>query len=108
MARFITWATSSATLEATVERLVETLGAGPSFVVRHVPLEQVTSRRQPATLNHDSVFGQCGAMPIELNLTELHADSQGFRDFFTMVHSASVGWDGSDALRLLTDAEAST
>jgi hypothetical protein len=163
-------------LEATVERLVNTLGAGPFFVVRDVPLEQVTSRGEPATLHHDSAFGQCGAMPIEviqlkrlepdhvregfsqsppqlhhtayvvererlaearddlerrglpaflhatmgdLDLTfhdaasvtghhmELHADSQGFRDFFRMVDSASAGWDGSDPLRSPSDGEPS-
>lgn len=30
---------------------------------------------------------------------ELHADSQGLRDFFAMIHGASVEWDGSDPLR---------
>jgi hypothetical protein len=30
---------------------------------------------------------------------ELHADSQGLRDFFAMIHAASVKWDGSDPLR---------
>lgn len=39
---------------------------------------------------------------------ELHADSQGFRDFFGMVHSASVGWYGSNPLRSLTNVEPST
>jgi methylmalonyl-CoA/ethylmalonyl-CoA epimerase len=53
-------------LEASVERLVSTLGAGPFFVVRDVPLEQVTCQGEPATFHHDSAFGQCGAMPIEI------------------------------------------
>jgi methylmalonyl-CoA/ethylmalonyl-CoA epimerase len=155
-------------LEATVHRLVSELGAGPFFVTRDVPLEQVTSRGEAATFHHDSAFGQCGAVPIEvmqlkrlepervregfsqsppqlhhtayvvaperlaearealerrglpaylhatlgdLDLTfheaaratghhvELHADSQGLRDFFGMIHDASVEWDGSDPLR---------
>jgi hypothetical protein len=155
-------------LEATVQRLVNEFGAGPFFVVRDVPLEQVTSRGEAATFHHDSAFGQCGAVPIEvmqlkrlepervrvgfsvspphlhhtayvvarerlaearvelerrglpaflhatmgdLDLTyheaahatghqvELHADSQGLRDFFAMIHGASVEWDGSDPLR---------
>jgi methylmalonyl-CoA/ethylmalonyl-CoA epimerase len=155
-------------LEAAVERLVSELGAGPFFVVRDVHFEQLTSRGEPATFDHDSAFGQCGAMPIEvmqlkrlepervrqgfsqsppqlhhtayvvaredlagaredlerrglpaflhatvgdLDLTyhetaytighqvELHAESQGLRDFFAMVHRASVEWDGSDPLR---------
>jgi methylmalonyl-CoA/ethylmalonyl-CoA epimerase len=155
-------------LEATAQRLVDVLGAGPFFVVRDVPLENVTSHGEPATFHHDSAFGQCGDMPLEiiqlkrvepervregfsqsppqlhhtahvvlrerlaaaredlerrglpaflhatlgdLDLTyheaahtighnvELHADSQGLRDFFAMIRDASVGWDGSDPLR---------
>jgi methylmalonyl-CoA/ethylmalonyl-CoA epimerase len=159
-----------AEIEASVERLAESLGAGPFFVVRDVPLERVTSYGEPATFDHDSAFGQCGAMPIEIiqlkrlepeplrekfsqspprlhhtayvvarerlaeardelerrglpaflhatmgdldstlhdgslvtgHHLELHADCQGLRDFFGMVRSASVGWDGSDPLRQL-------
>lgn len=155
-------------LEATVQHLVSKLGAGPFFVVRDVPLEQVSSRGEAATFHHDSAFGQCGAVPIEIiqlkrlepervregfsqlpphlhhtayvvaperlaaaredlercglpaflhatlgdvDLTyhdaarlighhvELHADSQGLRDFFAMIHTASMEWDGSDPLR---------
>jgi hypothetical protein len=155
-------------IEATVHRLVGALGAGPFFVIRDVPLEQVTSGGEAATFDHDSAFGQCGAMPIEvmqlkrlepervregfshappylhhtayvvaperlaearedleqrglpaflhatlgdLDVTfheaahvtghhmELHADSQGLRDFFGIIHAASLDWDGSDPLR---------
>jgi Glyoxalase/Bleomycin resistance protein/Dioxygenase superfamily len=155
-------------LEATVKRLASELGAGPFFVLRDVSFEQLTSNGEAATFDHDSAFGQCGAMPIEVmqlrrlepervrgafsqsppqlhhtayvvaperlaeareelerrglpaflhatvgdvDLTyhdavraighhvELHADSQGLRDFFTMIHAASVEWDGRDPLR---------
>jgi nucleotide-binding universal stress UspA family protein len=155
-------------LEATAQRLVDELGAGPFIVLRDVSFERVTSNGQAATFEHDSAFGQCGAMPIEvmqlrrlepervregfsqsppqlhhtayvvaperlaearedlerrglpvfLHATsgdidstfhdaahttghhiEVHADSQGLRDFFAMIHSASVEWDGSDPLR---------
>lgn len=155
-------------LEATVQRLVSELGAGPFFVLRDVSLEQVTSRGEAATFDHDTAFGQCGSVPIEVmqlkrlepervregfsqsppNLhhtayvvapkllaearedlerrglpaflhatsgdidstlheaahalghqVELHADSQGLRDFFGMIHEASVEWDGTDPLR---------
>jgi methylmalonyl-CoA/ethylmalonyl-CoA epimerase len=155
-------------LEATVQRLASELGAGPFFVLRDVSFEQLTSNGEAATFDHDSAFGQCGAMPIEvmqlrrleparvrgafsqspphlhhttyvvaperlaearedlerrglpaflhatsgdIDLTyhdaahttghhiELHADSQGLRDFFAMIHAASVEWDGSDPLR---------
>ena len=53
-------------LEATVERLVKGFGAGPFFVLRDVSFDQLTSRGEPATFAHDSAFGQCGAMPIEI------------------------------------------
>src|SRR5262245_20947871 len=155
-------------LEATVERLVCELGAGPFFVLRDVSFERVTSRGEAATFDHDSAFGQCGAVPIEVmqlkrleparlregfsqsppqlhhtayvvaperladaredlerrrlpaflhatlgdvdvtyhdaahtigHQIELHADSRGLRDFFGMIQSASVEWDGSDPLR---------
>ncbi len=53
-------------LEATVQRLVSELGAGPFFVLRVVSFEQVTSRGEAAMFHHDSAFGQCGAVPIEV------------------------------------------
>jgi methylmalonyl-CoA/ethylmalonyl-CoA epimerase len=53
-------------IEATVERLAEQLGAGPFFLVENVPLENVTSRGEPAELAHHSAFGNCGGDPIEL------------------------------------------
>jgi hypothetical protein len=155
-------------LEATAQRLVNELAAGPFFVLWDVSFEQLTSNGEAATFDHDSAFGQCGAIPIEvmqikrlgpervregfsqsppylhhtayvvaperlaearedlerrglpaflhatlgdLDLTyheaahttghqvELHADSQGLRDFFAMIHGASVEWDGTDPLR---------
>jgi methylmalonyl-CoA/ethylmalonyl-CoA epimerase len=53
-------------IEATVERLVEQLGAGPFFLVENVPLENVLSRGERAELAHNSAFGHCGGAPIEL------------------------------------------
>jgi glyoxalase/bleomycin resistance protein/dioxygenase superfamily protein len=53
-------------LEAAVEHLVTKFGAGPFFVLRDVAFEQLTSRGEPATFAHDSAFGQCGAVPIEV------------------------------------------
>jgi hypothetical protein len=53
-------------IEATVERLVEQLGAGPFFLVENVPLENALSRGEPAELAHNSAFGSCGGVPIEL------------------------------------------
>jgi catechol 2,3-dioxygenase-like lactoylglutathione lyase family enzyme len=53
-------------IETTVERLAEELGAGPFLLVENVPLENVTSRGEPAEFVHHSAFGYCGGGPIEL------------------------------------------
>jgi methylmalonyl-CoA/ethylmalonyl-CoA epimerase len=53
-------------IEATVNRLVEQLGAGPFFLVENVPLENVVSRGEPAEFVHNSAFGYCGDGAIEL------------------------------------------
>jgi hypothetical protein len=53
-------------LEATVQQLVSKFRAGPFFVLRDVTFDQLTSRGEPATFAHDSAFGQCGAVPIEV------------------------------------------
>jgi methylmalonyl-CoA/ethylmalonyl-CoA epimerase len=53
-------------IEATVNRLVDQLGAGPFFLIESVPLENVVSRGEPAEFAHNSAFGYCGAGAIEL------------------------------------------
>jgi catechol 2,3-dioxygenase-like lactoylglutathione lyase family enzyme len=53
-------------LEQAVDRLVSEFDAGPFFVLRNVTFEHLTSRGEPATFAHDSAFGQCGAVPIEV------------------------------------------
>jgi methylmalonyl-CoA/ethylmalonyl-CoA epimerase len=53
-------------IEATVDRLVDQLGAGPFFLVESVPLENVLSRGEPAEFVHNSAFGSCGGGAIEL------------------------------------------
>jgi methylmalonyl-CoA/ethylmalonyl-CoA epimerase len=53
-------------IKATVDRLVDQLGAGPFFLVENVPLENVLSRDEPAEFVHNSAFGSCGGGAIEL------------------------------------------
>ena len=53
-------------IEATVNRLVDRLGAGPFFVIENVPVENVLSRGEPAEFVHNSAFGCCGGGAIEL------------------------------------------
>ena len=53
-------------IEATVNRMVDGLGAGPFFLVEAVPLENVLSRGEPAEFAHNSAFGRCGGGAVEL------------------------------------------
>ncbi len=53
-------------IEATVNRLVGQLGAGPFFLIENVPLENVLSRGEPAEFVHSSAFGFCDGSAIEL------------------------------------------
>ncbi len=54
------------TIEATVKRLVDQLGAGPFFRIENVPLDHVVSGGEPAEFAHNSAFGCCGDATIEL------------------------------------------
>jgi hypothetical protein len=53
-------------IEATVQRLVAELGAGPFFLIENVPLEDVVAGDEEARLDHHSAFGSAGGHPIEL------------------------------------------
>lgn len=53
-------------IEATVTRLVDDLGAGPFILIEDVPLEIVRSRGEEARFDHSSAFGSLGGHPIEL------------------------------------------
>jgi Glyoxalase/Bleomycin resistance protein/Dioxygenase superfamily len=53
-------------IEATVNRLVEGLGAGPFFLIAGVPLKNILSRGEPAEFAHNAAFGSCGDAAIEL------------------------------------------
>ncbi len=53
-------------IEATVNRLVGQLGAGPFFLIENVPLENLLSGGEPAEFVHNSAFGRCGDGTIEL------------------------------------------
>lgn len=53
-------------IEATVERLVEQLAAGPFLLLENVPLENIRSGDEPAEFVHNSAFGYCGGDPVEL------------------------------------------
>ena len=53
-------------IEATVNRLVDQLGAGPFFLIESVPLTNVLSHGEPAEFVHNSAFGYSGDGAVEL------------------------------------------
>ena len=55
-----------AEIEPVVHRLHEQFGAGPFLRIENVPVEDVTSRGEPAEFVHDAAFGICNGLPVEL------------------------------------------
>jgi hypothetical protein len=55
-----------AEIEPVVRRLHEQFGAGPFLQIENVPVEDVTSRGEPAEFAHSSAFGICNAVAVEL------------------------------------------
>jgi hypothetical protein len=53
-------------LESAAKRLNEQFGAGPFLYLDEVPVEDVTSRGEPAEFLHGSAFGICNGVPVEL------------------------------------------
>jgi hypothetical protein len=55
-----------AEIEPVVQRLNEQFGAGPFLQIESVPVEDVTSRGEPAEFAHSSAFGICNDVAVEL------------------------------------------
>src|SRR5579863_5299599 len=51
-----------------VDWAVRTLGAGPFFVIEHLPFDVCTFNGQPAQYDHSSAFGQWGDIKVELTV----------------------------------------
>ena len=51
-----------------VDWAVRTLGAGPFFLVSHLPFDVCTFNGQPAQYDHSSAFGQWGDIKVELTV----------------------------------------
>lgn len=58
-------------IEQAVDWAVSTFGAGPFFLVEHLPFDTCTFNGEPAHYDHSSAFGQWG--DIKLELTVVHA-----------------------------------
>jgi hypothetical protein len=75
----ICWAVDD--VDTAVDRWVKMMGAGPFFVMRHIPLVNVTYRGIPGTYDHSAALGQWGTVQIELH--QQHCDSpSAARDLF--------------------------
>jgi catechol 2,3-dioxygenase-like lactoylglutathione lyase family enzyme len=57
-------------LRTGVERFVRAMGAGPFFVMEHIPFDEVSFEGRPAAYDHSSAFGRWG--PVLLELTQVH------------------------------------
>ena len=55
-------------IEPGVAWAVRTLGAGPFFVVSHLPFDVCTYNGEPAEYDHSSAFGQWGEIKVELTV----------------------------------------
>jgi hypothetical protein len=53
-------------IESAAQQLNEQFGAGPFFFIDEVPVEDVSSRGEPAEFLHASAFGICNEVPVEL------------------------------------------
>lgn len=51
---------------AAAERWSKTFGAGPFFLMEHIPLADVVIRGVPGSLDHTSAYGQLGDIMVEL------------------------------------------
>jgi hypothetical protein len=52
--------------EAAAADWARTVGAGPFFIRRHIPVTDVVYRGRPALFDHTSAYGQWGGLMIEL------------------------------------------
>jgi len=55
-----------ADLEAAVARFSQRFGAGPFFVMEHIPLAEVRYRGSAGSFDHSSAYGQWGDVMVEL------------------------------------------
>jgi len=55
-----------ADLDRAIDHFVETLGAGPFFVIRHVPLEYFTYHGRPSEPDISIALGNMGELQLEL------------------------------------------
>ncbi len=57
-------------IEEAVDFLVESLGAGPFFVMKDIRIPELRNAAGPIVWEHSAAFGQCGNINIELQQTD--------------------------------------
>ena len=82
------------------ERMVQTVGAGPFFVIQNIELSSCLYRGTPMELDHTSAYGQCG--PIMIELVQQNNDGpSAFRDMYAPgeegLHHVATFTDDFDA-----------
>jgi hypothetical protein len=78
---FVQLAYFVADAEAAARRWAREFGAGPFFLMEHIPLENAIHRGTPAALDHTSAYGQLGSVMIEL--IQQHGEYPSvFRDMY--------------------------
>ena len=83
-------------LRTGIERFARDFGAGPFFVMEHIPFDEVTFDGG-AVYDHSSGFGAWG--PILVELTQVHAaEPEGLRDALTAPGAGTghVAWLADD------------
>ncbi|OJU80378.1 MAG: hypothetical protein BGO11_10810 [Solirubrobacterales bacterium 70-9] len=68
-------------IPAAAQKLNEDFGAGPFFFIDVVPVEDVTSRGEPAEFVHASAFGICNGVPTELMVIDKMAPERAAERF---------------------------
>lgn len=70
-------------IPAAAKLLNEQFGAGPFFAIDVVPVENVTSRGEPAEFVHASAFGICNGVPTEIMVIDRMAPERAAARFAT-------------------------
>ena len=92
-------------LSAAAERFADTVGAGPFLHLGHVPIADATHRGRPAVYDHETAFGQWGAVVVELSVIHA-ADPPELGSFMGAGRTPAVGHIGYHVPDLEAETEA--
>ena len=85
-----------------------TFGAGPFFVMEHIPLTNVVYRGSPGSLDHTSAYGQFGGIMVELVQQNCDAPSVFTGHPRALHHAAAFSPDLDTSLAEFAEAGAPT